>query len=92
MKLSNKKKTELYNVVHEEIIQARIKIWKMRNEPNISIAEIDDILSDLTISAPKKAIDLFEPKKQYFLLLTTTKYAHVNPITNPNKLWTNARK
>tara|TARA_R110000851_G_scaffold299633_1_gene455681 strand:+ start:669 stop:860 length:192 start_codon:yes stop_codon:yes gene_type:complete len=63
MKLSNKKKTELYDVVHEEIIQARIKIWKMRNEPNISIAEIDDILSDLTISAPKKAIDLFEPKK-----------------------------
>ena len=63
MKLSNKKKRDLYNLVHEEIMQARIKIWKMRNDPNVSIAEIDDILSDLINSAPKKAIDLFEPKK-----------------------------
>ena len=63
MELSKKKATELYNVVHEEIMQARLKIWKFRNDKNISIAEIDNILSDLSISAPQKAIDLFDNPK-----------------------------
>lgn len=62
MPLSNKKQTELYNVVHEDIMNARIKIWKMKDQKNISIAEIDDIMSDLLTSAPKKAIDLFKNK------------------------------
>ena len=60
MILSKKKRTELYEVVSEEITEARIKIWKMRNDKHISIAEIDDILSQLNIDAPQKAIDLFK--------------------------------
>lgn len=59
MELSKKKETELYGVVHEEIMQARLKIWKMRFDEKPSIAEIDDILSDLCIKAPQKAIDCF---------------------------------
>jgi len=45
--------------VHEEIMQARLKIWKMRFEQKPSIAEIDNILSDLCIKAPQKAIECF---------------------------------
>ena len=59
MIISKKKRTELYETVSEEILQARLKIWKMRLNKNIVIAEIDDILRDLSINAPQKAIDLF---------------------------------
>lgn len=55
--LSEKKKTALFGIVHEEIMQARIKIWKMKDDKNVSIAAIDDILSDLCKTAPQKAID-----------------------------------
>lgn len=57
--LSKKRENELYNEVHEEIMQARLKIWKMKDNKNVSIAEIDDILSDLCMKAPQKAIQLF---------------------------------
>ncbi len=60
MKLSNKKETELYGIVHKEIMDARIKIWKMKDSKFISIAEIDDILSDLCKTAPKNAINIFK--------------------------------
>lgn len=60
MAISKKKENQLYETVHEEIIQARIKIWKMKDQEKISIAEIDDILSDLIVSAPKNAIDVFK--------------------------------
>jgi len=53
----------LYTTVHEEIMQARLKIWKMKDDKNISIAEIDDILSDLCIKAPRMAIGCFETLK-----------------------------
>ncbi len=33
--------------LHEKVMQARIKIWKMRFNEKISIAEIDDIMEDL---------------------------------------------
>ena len=59
MELSKKKETELYEVVHEEIMQARLKIWEMRFNEKPSIAEIDNILSDLCIKAPQKAIECF---------------------------------
>lgn len=61
--LSKARQDLLYNSVHEEIMQARIKIWKMKDDPNISIAEIDDILSKLCISAPDTAIGCFVTKK-----------------------------
>lgn len=59
MILSKKKRTELYETVSEEILQARLKIWNMRFDKNIVIAEIDDILRKLSIDASQKAIDLF---------------------------------
>ena len=62
--LSKKKEKELYNEVHEEIMQARLKIWKMKDNKNVSIAEIDDILSDLCMKAPQKAIQLFTIKNK----------------------------
>ena len=58
--LSKIRQDLLYNTVHEEIMQARLKIWKMKDDKNVSIAEIDDILSDLCIKAPDKAIGCFK--------------------------------
>ncbi len=45
-------------MVHEEIMQARIKIAKT---PTLTITtkEVDDILSKLCMTAPQKAIDCF---------------------------------
>ena len=60
MKLSKKKESELYEVIHKEIMDARIKIYKMKDSKFISINEIDNIMSDLCTNAPQKAIDLFK--------------------------------
>lgn len=38
MKLSKKKETKLYEVVHEEIMQARLKIWKMRFDNDLCMS------------------------------------------------------
>jgi hypothetical protein len=59
MKLSVKKQQELYDLIHEEVMQARMIVWEMRFDENVSIHEIDKILSDLCFKAPKKAVDLF---------------------------------
>lgn len=59
MKLSEKQKTELYAIVHEAIMQTRIKIWEKRHS-KVSISEIDDLMSDLCVNAPQKAIDFFK--------------------------------
>jgi len=65
MKISKKKSEQLYNIVHEEIMQARIKVWQMKDYANISIAEIDNILSDLCKKAPQKSIGLFSNIDKY---------------------------
>jgi hypothetical protein len=59
MKLSKKKSQELYNVVHEEIMQARIKIAKNPDQM-INTKEVDNILSKLCYSAPTKACEIFK--------------------------------
>lgn len=59
MKISGKKKTALYDLVHEEIMQARIKIARLLNGTK-ERKEVDNVLSDLTLNAPQKAIDFFE--------------------------------
>lgn len=64
MKLSKKKESELYGAVHDEIMKARIKIWKMRFDEKPSIAVIDNILSDLCIKAPQKAIECLGTKQK----------------------------
>lgn len=58
MKLSKKKSQQLYDVVHEEIMQARIKIAKNPDQV-ISTKEVDNILSTLCYSAPAKACEIF---------------------------------
>ena len=55
MKISAKKKTELYNSVHQQIMDARIKISILLEESPLR-EKVDDIMSDLTISAPQSAI------------------------------------
>jgi hypothetical protein len=57
--ISKKKETELYNVVHEEIMQLRINI-AVKNDSIITTKELDNLLSQLCISAPQKAIDVFK--------------------------------
>jgi len=57
MKISNKKETELYDLLYNEIMDARVKI-AMKLEGSVKNA-VDDIMSDLTMKLPQKAIELF---------------------------------
>lgn len=57
-KVSKKKLDKLYSEVHEDVMMARVKIWKMKDDKNISIAAIDDILFRLSMSAPQKAVEV----------------------------------
>jgi len=61
-KISKKSSTKLYDSVFEEIMNARVKISRLTTENgNKSLGiNIDNILSDLTMSCPKKAIDCFK--------------------------------
>lgn len=61
--LSKKKETALYSEVQEEIMQARIKIARILTGDSLG-RHIDNILSDLTISCPEKAINLFKTSKR----------------------------
>ena len=65
MSLSNKKRSELYNSVADEIMDARIRIKgildKTKLDPKTKDT-IDDVLSDLCANAPKIAIDNFQPQ------------------------------
>ena len=62
MKLSVKKQQELYNLIQEEIMKSRIEIWKMKDDENISIHEIDIILSSLCFDAPEIAVNYLTGK------------------------------
>lgn len=59
-RLSNKSRDNLYDTVHEEIIQARINIQKNLMNPE----QIDKILFNLTCSAPQAAISCFHYNKE----------------------------
>lgn len=61
-KISKKSKDKLYEVVHDDIMLARIKIYQM-DIPHSIKEEIDKIMSDLGISAPLKAICCFKYDK-----------------------------
>jgi hypothetical protein len=63
MKLSKKKKDVLYGQVHADIMNARIEIVKLINEPGAR-AKVDDVLSALTFNAPLNAIKVFNPDEQ----------------------------
>lgn len=63
--ISKKKTDKLYGLLHEEIVTARVKIQRLGNDKILK--EVDNILSDLTLDLPTKAIDIFlihRPKGQ----------------------------
>jgi len=62
MKLSKKKETELYNTVHNKIMDARVKILMLVKDKKLN-DEIDDVMYDLINETPLQAINLFKPKK-----------------------------
>lgn len=64
--LSKKRESKLYSEVHEQIMQCRIKIkFALKGMCHFSVEnEIDDLLSDLCINAPQKAIELFKVKNK----------------------------
>ena len=56
MKISKKKEDELWNVIHNGIMDARIEILKL--EPNNKLLQnVDDILYKVSINLPFKAIN-----------------------------------
>jgi hypothetical protein len=62
MKLSKKKSSQLYAIVHDDIMKARIKINIAMGEQFTDVKTtclIDNILSSLCYTAPQKAIDIF---------------------------------
>ena len=63
MKISKKKETELYELLHKELMDARVKISiKLKGAVHHTILnDVDDVMSDLTMKAPLKAIRLFKP-------------------------------
>jgi SUMO ligase MMS21 Smc5/6 complex component len=65
MKLSPKKQSELYDAVHQEIMNARIEVRKILPNAPIGIREkVDDILSDLCMKAPIAATKLFKDQEK----------------------------
>lgn len=87
------KESLLWGEVHEEIMQARIKIWKMKDDKNISLAAIDDILSDLATNTPTKAINFIKsweeatvPKKEEEYKLTDNDWRELQNQMNIDTL------
>lgn len=58
MKISNKKQQELWNIINEEIMLARIKIARIESGKDTDM-NIDDVLFKLSIRAPELACGLF---------------------------------
>ncbi len=60
--IGKKKADDLYAVVHEEVMQARIAVRDLLT-PVPGLADgVDDLLSELCYQAPQKAIDMFKVK------------------------------
>lgn len=55
--ISKKKVEELYGIVHEEIMQVRIKLCNLSDKDLSN--QVNDILADLCFKAPEKAINVF---------------------------------
>lgn len=62
MKLSNKKKMELWRAVDDKVMDARVKISILMKEQNLTItlSKIDLIMSNLCQDAPSSALRCFE--------------------------------
>lgn len=57
--LSKKKEVQLYNSIHQEIMNSRIELAKILHGHKDGV-KIDGILSYLNYKAPQKAIELFK--------------------------------
>lgn len=70
MSISKKKRDQLYSLVSDEVMNSRIEIARvLGKECNSEIGKkIDEILYQLSINAPYKAIKLFD--KQPVVLKT----------------------
>lgn len=57
------KETELYELLHKELMDARVKIsMKLKGAVHHTVLnDVDDVMSDLTMKTPLKAIRLFNP-------------------------------
>jgi hypothetical protein len=64
--LSEKKKTELYNSVSKDIMDARIEVQKLikRNYGEAFANKVDEILYKLSMEAPQNALNVFNTKKK----------------------------
>lgn len=58
MKLSKKKEDQLFNCIHEDIFNARLKINLLLRNYKI-VEEVDMVLYDLSNKVPQKAVELF---------------------------------
>lgn len=59
MKLSKKKESELWKVINDAVVDARIEIARL--EPgNKTLEKVDHILYRLGIDCPEKAIKIFK--------------------------------
>jgi hypothetical protein len=63
MKISSKKHQELWSVVHDEVMMARIKISRILSGKDKD-RTVDDVLFTLSINAPQRACDCFRAKEK----------------------------
>lgn len=57
--LSKKKTAALYNIIHEEIMQARVKLSQLMENNHLK-NEVDEIMYKLQQKCPDNATKLFE--------------------------------
>ncbi|NET30677.1 MAG: hypothetical protein F6K19_01565 [Cyanothece sp. SIO1E1] len=62
--ISNKSREKLYEVVGEEVFKTRIKIAKLTAHDEFIAEKIDQLMFNLYVSAPQKAIDCFVYNKE----------------------------
>lgn len=64
--ISKKKRKELYSVVSESIMDARIKVARLHYgmDKKIYCEEVERILFDLYMKAPVSALEVFDTSKQ----------------------------
>jgi hypothetical protein len=68
MKLSKKKESELYDIVYNEIMKARIQLINVTNNPNAHMQnvyeQVDELMSKLCYECPEQAINLFKDENK----------------------------
>lgn len=60
-KVSQETPKEIYAIVHDQIIKARVDVWQALDGDQ-NQAKVDEILHKLTFDCPQKASDYFNKK------------------------------